>query len=103
MLAPVASGAETVPLPADPSQRATEILASRPVPPARRRTRRRLTAALALVAAAVAGLAAAVALNSGGNSPRTGSTPHAVAPPAPGVNVSEQARNLVSWLRAHRG
>jgi serine/threonine protein kinase len=103
MLAPVASGAETVPLPADPSQRATEILASRPVPPARRRTRRRLTAALALVAAAVAGLVAAVALNSGGNSPQTGSTPHAVAPPAPGANVSEQARNLVSWLRAHRG
>jgi eukaryotic-like serine/threonine-protein kinase len=102
LLAPVASEAETLSLPADSDQRATEILA---VPPGRRPrwwTTRRLAAGAALVAAAVAGLAIAIALNTGGSAPpRT--TPHSVAPPATGGNAVEQARNLAAWLRQHTG
>ena len=103
LLAPVASEAETLSLPADPSQRATEILASRPARPSRRWATRRLAAAAAFVAAAIAGLAVAVALSTGGGhaSGTTSSTPHAVAPPQTGTNVAEQAQNLASWLRAH--
>jgi serine/threonine-protein kinase len=103
LLAPVASEAETLSLPADPAQRATEILASTPTRPARRWTTRRLAAGAALVAAAVAGVAVAVALNTGGHAPRPSSTPHAVAPPATGANAVDQARNLASWLREHSG
>jgi eukaryotic-like serine/threonine-protein kinase len=101
LLAPVASEAETVSLPADPSRRATEILAPTTVRSPRRWTTRRLVAASALVAVAVAGLVAAVALSRGGSSLPPSPTPHAVAPPAPGTNAAEQAQNLASWLRAH--
>jgi Flp pilus assembly protein TadB len=55
----------------------------------------------ALVAAAVAGLVLALILSSGGNSSRSRSTPHAVAPPATGANAAEQARALAAWLRSH--
>ena len=99
-LAPVAAEAQTLPLPADPSRRATEILAPAPGR-ARRWKGRRLVAAVALVAAAVAGLVLALALSSGGSSPRSGSRPHAVAPPATGANPAEQARALAAWLRGH--
>ena len=101
LLAPVASEAQTLSLPADPAQRATEILAAPSARASRRWTARRLAAAAALVAAAVAGLAAAIALSSGGNSHPPPSTPHVVAPPPTGANGAQQARNLVSWLRAH--
>ena len=100
-LAPVASEAETLSLPADPAQRATEILANPPPRPARRRTTRRLVAAGALAAAALAGLVTALALSSGGSAPRPSPGPHAVAPPAAGTNAAEQARNLAAWLRTH--
>ncbi len=100
-LAPVAAEAETLSLPPDPAQRATEILA-RPGRSQRRWTTRRLAAGAALVAAAIAGLAAAVALSSGGDhASRPSSTPHAVAPPAIGSDAAEQAQNLASWLRSH--
>jgi serine/threonine-protein kinase len=101
LLAPVASDAATMPLPPDPAQRATEILA-RPTRPRRRKTTRRLAAAAALAAAAVAGLVAAVALNTGGHPSRPSPSPHAVAPPQTGASVVEQARNLESWLRQHQ-
>jgi serine/threonine-protein kinase len=103
LLAPVGSEAETLSLPPDPAQRATEILA-RPDRPRTWWTGRRLAAITALVAAAVAGLVAAVALSGGGNASRpAGSTPRAVTPPAPATNVADQARNLAIWLRQHSG
>jgi eukaryotic-like serine/threonine-protein kinase len=103
MLAPVASEADTLPLPTDSSRRATEILAPRLPGRPRRWTTRRLAAAGALVTAAAAGLAAALTLNTGGPASRPLPTPHRVAPPAKGANVVEQAQNLASWLRAHGG
>jgi serine/threonine-protein kinase len=100
LLAPAAPEAETLSLPPDSATRATEIL-PRPTAPHRWRTGRRLAAAAGLVAAAVAGLAVALALNGGGPSSPPSSTPHAVAPPATGTDVAEQARNLASWLQQH--
>jgi eukaryotic-like serine/threonine-protein kinase len=100
-LAPVAAEAETLPLPADPSQRATEILASPSVRARPSWRGRRLAAAAALFAAAVAGLVLALALSGGGSSPQRGSTTPAVAPPPTGANAAEQARGLASWLRNH--
>jgi eukaryotic-like serine/threonine-protein kinase len=102
LLAPVASEAETLALPPDPSRRATEILA-RPAGPRSWWTPRRLAAGAGLVAAAIAGLVLAVTLSSGGGHasqpPRT--TSHAVAPPAVGTNVAQQAQNLANWLKQH--
>lgn len=105
LLAP-ASEAETLSLPPDSAQRATEILAR----PDRTRTwwaGRRLAALTALVAAAVAGLVAAVALSGGGggghSSPPPGSTSRTVTPPATAPSVADQARNLEAWLRQHSG
>jgi serine/threonine-protein kinase len=101
LLAPVASEAETLSLPPDPAQRATEILARPDRPPPRWRGRR-LAAVAVLAAAAVAGLVLAIALSSGGGpASRPSSRPHAVAPPAAGADTAERASNLVSWLRAH--
>jgi eukaryotic-like serine/threonine-protein kinase len=105
LLAPVASEAETLSLPPDPAQRATEILA-RPDRPRAWWTGQRLAAIAALVVAAVAGLVAAVALTGGGgghSSPPPGSTSRAVTPPAAGTNVADQARNLAIWLQRHSG
>ena len=102
-LAPVASEADTLTLPADPAQRATEILASSSPPASRRRrwTTKRLAAAGALVAAALAGLVTALAVSGGGHAPPPSAGPHAVAPPAAGANAAEQARNLADWIRSH--
>src|SRR5205823_1572605 len=69
LLAPVASEAETLSLPPDPAQRATEILA-RPSRPYRWWTARRVAAAAAVVTAGVAGLTAALVLNTGGRPSR---------------------------------
>jgi serine/threonine-protein kinase len=103
LIAPAASEAPTLSLPADPAQRATEILA-RPAPVDRRRPTRRFAAAAALVLAALAGLAAALVLSSGGgHSAPPASTQRRVSPPAAGTNVAEQARNLATWLREHGG
>jgi len=84
LLAPVASEAETVSLPTDPAQRATEILA-RPDRPRTRWAGRRLAAIAVLVVAAAAGLVAAVALSGGGGnaSPPPSSTSQTVRPPPP--------------------
>jgi serine/threonine-protein kinase len=101
MLAPVASEAETLSLPLDPAQRATEILA-RPGGPQTRWPTRRLVAIAVLVTAALAGLIAAVALSSTGrHASQSGPTSNGVAPPAAGANVADQARNLATWLRQH--
>ena len=102
LLAPVAAEADTLALPQDPAQRATEILA-RPQGTRPRWARRRVAAIASLVAAAVAGLVTAVALSSGGgnSSPPAGSTPRTVNPPATGTDVADQARNLARWLRQH--
>ena len=103
LLAPVASEAATLSLPADPAQRATEIIA-RPAQPERRWTSRRLAAVAALVLAALAGLVAALVLSSsGGHTSPPASPPRHIAPPATGSNASEQASNLAAWLRAHSG
>jgi eukaryotic-like serine/threonine-protein kinase len=102
VLAPVASEAAILSLPADPAQRATEIVA-RPAAD-RRWTTRRLAAAAALVLAALAGLAVAVALNAGGGEatpPPT--TQQRIVAPAAGTNAAEQAQNLAAWLQAHSG
>jgi eukaryotic-like serine/threonine-protein kinase len=103
MLAPVASEAETLSLPTDPSRRATEILAPRSARRSRRWTTRRLAAAAALVAAAVAGLVAALVLNTGGSGASPTPRPQGVAPPATGANPAEGAQKIVDWLRAHSG
>jgi serine/threonine protein kinase len=104
LLAPLPSEADTLALPPDPAQRATEILA-RPKGPRSRWAGRRVAAIAVLVAAAVAGLVAAVALSGGGGnaSPPPSSTPRTVNPPAAGTNVADQARNLARWLRQHSG
>jgi hypothetical protein len=102
LLAPVGSQAETLSLPPDPAQRATEILA-RPTTGRRRRwTTWRVAAVAALVTAGILGLTAVLVLNTGDHSsPPT--PPHAVAPPRAGASVADQARNLASWLRQHQG
>jgi serine/threonine-protein kinase len=104
LLAPVASEAETLALPPDPAQRATEVLVR---PDAHRSwwAGRRVAAIAALVAAAVAGLVVAIALSSGGGnaSPPPDSTPRTVNPPAAGTNAADEARNLAQWLRQHSG
>jgi serine/threonine-protein kinase len=99
-LAPVASEAETLSLPAEPEQPATEILAGSPGRRRRRRSTRRLAAGAALAAVAAGGVAVAIALNTGGQAARP-TTPHSVAPPSTGANASVQAQNLADWLRQH--
>jgi serine/threonine protein kinase len=103
MLAPVASEADTLSLPVDPAQRATEILALPSEQAPRRRMRRRLAAVAALVAAAAAGLAVAIVLNTGGKAPLRAPTQRGVAPPQTGTSVVEGAQNLAAWLRQHSG
>ena len=103
MLAPVASEADTLSLPVDPAQRATEILALPSEQAPRRRMRRRLAALAALVVAAAAGLAVALVLNSSGNAPHRAQTQSGVAPPQTGSSVVEGAQNLAAWLRQHSG
>jgi serine/threonine-protein kinase len=100
-LAPVAAEAQTLPLPADPSQRATEILGSSSDRAPRRLGGRRAAAVVALLAAALAGLVLAVALSRGSSTPPTTTRPHAVAPPPTGASPADQARGLASWLRSH--
>jgi serine/threonine protein kinase len=103
LVAPVASEAETVSLPADPARRATEILATPAARASRRRPARRLATVVALVAAAVAGLVVAVALSTSGHPSRPTSKPHAVPPPSTGADPAQQAQNLAAWLRGHSG
>jgi eukaryotic-like serine/threonine-protein kinase len=98
-LAPSAAEAQTLPLPADPAERATEILASPSESVHRRRTARRLATVVALVAAAVAGLVLAIVLSRGGSTAPAPSKPHAVAPPPTGATPAQQADDFASWLR----
>lgn len=99
-LAPVASEAETLALPAPADQRATEIRAVSPGRYPRRSTGRRLAATAALVFAAAAGVVLAIVLSAGGHGSHA-IGPHSVAPPSAGANAVEQARNLAAWLRQH--
>jgi serine/threonine-protein kinase len=102
LLAPAALEPETLSLPPDPARRATEILPPSAARRSRRWRGRRLVAGgAALAAAAAAGVAGAVALGTGDHTSRPGSTPHAVTPPPPAANVSQQAENLAAWLRRH--
>jgi serine/threonine-protein kinase len=104
LLAPIASGTDTLSLPPDPARRATEILTPPPARPSRRRRWSRLVAGgAALGAAAAAGVVAAVFVGTGGHAPRPSSRSHPVTPPAAGTNVSQEAENLVAWLRRHTG
>lgn len=100
-LAPLAREDATLPLPADPARRASEILA--PPPPRRRRLALRLAAAAALAASALAGLALALVLTGGGRPVHAppGSTARAVPPPPRGASALQQARDLAAWLRRH--
>jgi serine/threonine-protein kinase len=100
MLAALASEGDTLSLPSDPAQRATEILA-RPDRPRPWWTPRRLAAGAALVAAAIAGLVLAIALTSSGRSSSPPASHRGVSPPAVGANVAQQAQNLATWLRTH--
>ena len=100
-LAPFASEADTMPLPAEPAQRATEILPRGSRIASRGGRRSRLAVFAALIAAAAAGLVAALLLTGGGQSPAQRSKPHAVVPPVRGSNAVEQAHNLSTWLRGH--
>ena len=103
LLAPVASEAETLGLPPDPAQRATEILA-RPARPQTPWPARRLAAGAALVLAGILGLVLALALTGGGTSSHPPAAHRGgVAPPATGADVAQQARNFKSWLRQHTG
>jgi serine/threonine-protein kinase len=101
-LAPVASETETVSLPPDPKQRATEILA-RPVQPRRLWTVRRVAAVATVLTVALTALATAVVLSAGGHASPPRPAPHAVTPPRPGASAVDQARNLASWLRQYQG
>jgi serine/threonine protein kinase len=105
LLAPLASEAETLSLPADPPRNATEILAPTSLRPARRWSVRRVAGGAGLVAAAGAGLAAAIVISGGGghSSRPVSTTPRAVAPPATGADPSQQAQNLAAWLRRNSG
>ena len=100
-LAPIAAEAQTLPLPSDPRERATEILASPAESALRRRMGRRVATVAALVAAAVAGLVLAIVLGRGGSSHPAPSRPHAVAPPPTGANAVDQANGFAAWLRIH--
>jgi serine/threonine-protein kinase len=102
LLAPVASEGETPALAPDPAQGATEIL-SRPARSRPRRPARRLAAGAALAVAAIAGLVLALALASGGASPRPPAAHRGVDPPATGTDVAQQAQNFASWLKHHTG
>jgi len=102
-LAPAASEAQTVLLPADPALPATKILASATPARDRRMPARRLAAAAAFVVAAAIGLV--VALVATGGSPARAHTgpPARVAPPATGADPVQEAQDLAAWLRAHAG
>jgi serine/threonine protein kinase len=101
-LAPAASEAQTLPLPADTAVPATKILAPPARRPGRRPVARRLAAAGALVAAAAIGLVVAI-LATGGGSPRHVQTSRSrvIAPPATGPTAAQSAQNLAAWLRKH--
>lgn len=100
-LASAAREPQTLSLPADPAGRGPGILEPRPAPRGRRRSARLLAAAATLAAAAVAGAAVAVALTSGSGAPAARQRARPVAPPAPGSDVAQQARNLAAWLERH--
>ena len=92
-LAAVLSEGETLALPDDPSQRATEIKA----PTRRPRTKLRPGLALSAVAAgAIAGAVIAL-LATSGSPPKPAPAPQ-IAPVAHGATPQQQAQNLAAWL-----
>jgi serine/threonine protein kinase len=98
-LARIAGEAETLTLPADPSRRATEILAPTGVLPHGRRARRSSLAAVlaALAAAGIAAAIAVVATSGGGAAAPRGTTTRVPALPATGT-PAQQAERLATWL-----
>jgi eukaryotic-like serine/threonine-protein kinase len=102
-LAAVSADAQTLPLPDDPAQRATEILRQRSSGLASRRRVPRLALAGVLAACALAGGVLAAVL-AGGSSPAppAPSQPHVASVPL-GTNAAAQARNLAAWLRRYSG
>jgi serine/threonine-protein kinase len=102
-LAAVSADAQTLPLPDDPAQRATEILAPRDRAPASRRRVSRLALAGVLAACALAGGVLAAVLASGSSAPAPApAQPHIVSVPL-GTSAVAQARNLAVWLRRYSG
>jgi eukaryotic-like serine/threonine-protein kinase len=95
-LAATSPEAQTLPLPDDPSRRATEIKAT----PQPRRPRRSVLLVAAAVGAVVGGVVAAVA-TSGGSSPPPPATPARVTPIPHAADTQQQARELAAWLRGH--
>ena len=97
-LAATLPDAQTLPLPEDPSRRATEIMSGRASPP-RRRLRPAVAIAAVAVGAIVGGVGAAVATLDGGGSappavPRVLPVPHA-------ATAQQQALNLANWLKRY--
>jgi serine/threonine-protein kinase len=94
-LAATSPEAKTLPLPDDPSRRATEIKA-----PQARRPRRTVLLVAAAVGAVVGGVVAAVA-TSGGSTPPPPAPPARVTPIPHAADTQQQARELAAWLRGH--
>jgi eukaryotic-like serine/threonine-protein kinase len=97
-LSSLASDAPTLRLPADPDQRATEILAPQSSP-GRGPWLRRLALGAAVVVAAAIGLVVALVATSGGGpaKPRPAPAPK-VAPPGLGSDAAQEAQNFAAWL-----
>jgi ferric-dicitrate binding protein FerR (iron transport regulator) len=94
-LAATSPEAQTLPLPDDPSRRATEIKARR-----NRRPRRVVLLVAAAVGAVVGGVVAAVA-TSGSSPPAPAPRPARVTPIPHAADTQQQARDLAAWLRGH--
>src|SRR5262249_40982873 len=102
-LAAVSADAQTLPLPDDPAQRATEILAPRDrASPPRRRVPQPVLARVPAPCALVGGVLAAVLAGGGSAPPPAPTQPH-VAPVPLGANAATQAHNLAAWLRRYSG
>jgi serine/threonine protein kinase len=102
-LAAVSADAQTLPLPDDPAQRATEILAPRDRLPASRRRMPRLALAGVLAACALVGGVLAAVLAGGGSTPQPAPAQPRIASVPAGTTAAVQARNLAAWLRRYSG
>ena len=96
-LAATLPDAQTLPLPEDPSRRATEITAR---PRERRRVRPAVALAAIAVGAIVGGVGAAVATRGGGGTPTPVHAPP-VAPVPHAETAEQQAQSLAAWLTRH--
>jgi eukaryotic-like serine/threonine-protein kinase len=92
--------APTLPLPEDPSRRATEITVHRA---RRRRVRPAVALAAVAVGAIVGGVSAAVATRGGGGGTPAPAPAPQVAPVPHAATARQQAQNLATWLTRHSG